>query len=75
MSEVVKTDIYVQLSSSNLRVLAKRLASASVSAVNDSYIRFLFSSNLLSDPEMKKKLISGKNTPLEECIPEDEVEW
>ncbi|MGN1410244.1 MAG: type II toxin-antitoxin system Phd/YefM family antitoxin [Eubacteriales bacterium] len=31
--------------------------------------------NLLSDPEMKKKLISGKNTPLEDCVPEDEVEW
>ena len=28
-----------------------------------------------SQPELKEKLIDGKNTPLEECIPEDEVEW
>ena len=30
---------------------------------------------LLNIPEMKKKLINGKNTPKEECVSEDEVEW
>ena len=28
-----------------------------------------------SQPELKEKLIDGKNTPLEDCIPEDKVEW
>ena len=30
---------------------------------------------LLSDPEMKKKLLEGRDTPLAECLSEDEVEW
>lgn len=30
---------------------------------------------LLSTPGMKEKLLEGKNTPIEECVPEDEVEW
>ena len=30
---------------------------------------------LLSIPGMKEKLIEGKNTPREECLKEDEVEW
>lgn len=30
---------------------------------------------LSSSPELKEKIISGKNTPLEECVPEDEVDW
>ena len=30
---------------------------------------------LLSTPEMREKLIKGKDTPIEECVPEDEVEW
>ena len=30
---------------------------------------------LSSDPEYKKSLINGKNTPLEDCVDEDEVEW
>lgn len=30
---------------------------------------------LLSTPGMKEKLIEGKNTPIDECISEDEVEW
>lgn len=31
--------------------------------------------NLLSDPEMKKKLLTGRDTPLSECVSESEVEW
>ena len=30
---------------------------------------------LTSIPKMKEKLIKGKNTPNEDCIPEEEVEW
>ena len=30
---------------------------------------------LLLHPEMKHKLLEGKNTPLSDCIPEDEVAW
>ncbi len=30
---------------------------------------------LLSSPEMKEKLLAGKNTPLEDCVSESEVEW
>ena len=30
---------------------------------------------LSSQSELKEKLIDGKNTPLEDCIPEDKVEW
>lgn len=30
---------------------------------------------LLSEPELAKKIIEGKNTPLSECVPESEVQW
>lgn len=30
---------------------------------------------LTSIPEMKEKLVKGKNTPKEECVSEDEVDW
>ncbi len=29
----------------------------------------------LNIPNMKEKLLEGKNTPIEECLTEDEVEW
>lgn len=31
--------------------------------------------NLSSNPTMKEKIVSGLKTSLEECIPEDEVQW
>ena len=31
--------------------------------------------NLCSNPKMKEKIIEGLKTPIEECIPEDEVQW
>lgn len=31
--------------------------------------------DLLSNPAMKKILMEGKEAPLSECIPENEVEW
>ncbi len=30
---------------------------------------------LSSIPGMKEKIVKGLNTPLDECVPEDEVEW
>ena len=30
---------------------------------------------LTSQPELKEKLIEGMNTPIEDCISEDEVQW
>lgn len=30
---------------------------------------------LSSMPGMKDKIVEGLNTPLEECLPEDEVKW
>ena len=30
---------------------------------------------LTSIPKMKEKLVKGKNTPKEECVAEEEVEW
>ncbi len=30
---------------------------------------------LTSQPEMEKKLTDGLNTSIDECIPENEVEW
>ena len=30
---------------------------------------------LSSVPEMKEKIIAGLNTPLNECLPENEVQW
>lgn len=31
--------------------------------------------NLSADPQLKKKILDGKDTPLDECVPEDEVIW
>ena len=31
--------------------------------------------NLMSDPEMKSKLLDGMVTPLSECVSEDEIDW
>lgn len=30
---------------------------------------------LSSVPGLKERLISGKNTPLEDCVPEEEIDW
>ena len=30
---------------------------------------------LSSIPDMKEKIVEGLKTPLEDCIPEDQVEW
>jgi len=31
--------------------------------------------HLSSLPGMKEKIVAGLNTPLDECIPEEEVDW
>lgn len=30
---------------------------------------------LSSDPKVRKEIIDGRNMPIDECIPENEVEW
>lgn len=30
---------------------------------------------LTSIPDMEKKILDGKNTPLSECVPDDKVDW
>ena len=41
----------------------------------EEYRGVMESLELLSNPEMKKKILDGKNTPLSDCISEDQVEW
>lgn len=31
--------------------------------------------HLSSDPRVKKEIVEGIHEPLEDCVPEDEVEW
>jgi antitoxin YefM len=31
--------------------------------------------NLMSDPDMKDKLLEGKATPVSECVAEGELDW
>ncbi len=41
----------------------------------DDYNGLMETVYLMSIPGMKEKLVEGKNTAIEKCIPEDEVEW
>lgn len=41
----------------------------------DDYNGLMETVYLMSISGMKEKLVEGKNTPIEKCIPEDEVEW
>ena len=41
----------------------------------EEYIGIMATLELSSNAELKKTLIDGMNTPLSECIPEDEVVW
>ena len=41
----------------------------------EEYNGIMATLELSSNAELKKKLIDGMNTPLSECIPEDEVVW
>lgn len=41
----------------------------------EDYNGIIATLELMSNPEMKEKLIDGINTPLSECITEDEVDW
>ena len=38
----------------------------------NSYVETLY---LSSNPNMRKKIIEGMNTPTEDCVPESEVKW
>jgi antitoxin YefM len=41
----------------------------------DDYNGLMETLYLSGNPIVKKELIDGMKTPVEECIPEDEVEW
>ncbi len=41
----------------------------------DEYMGLIETLSILSNPEMKDKIMDGKNTPLDDCVPESEVEW
>ena len=41
----------------------------------EKYNSLLETLYLTNSEEMKKKIIDGKNTPLKNCVAEDEVEW
>lgn len=41
----------------------------------DEYHNLIETLAILSSPEMKQKIIDGKNTPLTDCVPESEVKW
>ena len=41
----------------------------------EEYNGIMATLELSANTEMKKTLIDGMNTPLSECIPEDEVVW
>ena len=42
---------------------------------DEEYNGIMATLELSSNAELKKTLIDGMNTPLSECIPEDEVVW
>ncbi|MGI6076465.1 MAG: type II toxin-antitoxin system Phd/YefM family antitoxin [Pyramidobacter sp.] len=41
----------------------------------DDYNSLMETLYLTSVPGMKEKILEGLNTPLDECIPEDRVQW
>lgn len=41
----------------------------------EDYHSLMETLNFLSNPDMKTKLQEGRNTPLSECLSENEVEW
>lgn len=41
----------------------------------EDYLGMVETLNLMSDPEMKSKLLDGMATPLSQCVTEDKLEW
>lgn len=41
----------------------------------EDYNNLIETINLFSIPEQREKIIEGLNTPSEECVPEEVVEW
>lgn len=41
----------------------------------EDYNGLMATLQLLSSPETRAKLLQGKETPLDECVPETEVDW
>lgn len=56
--------IHIQTKAGNAVVLSE-----------EEYNNLLETLYLSQNPVMKKQILEGMQTPLEECIPADEVEW
>ncbi len=41
----------------------------------DDYNGLLETLYLSNDPKVKNEIITGKNTPLEDCVDESEIDW
>ncbi len=41
----------------------------------EEYDGLIATAELCSNPKLKDKLIEGRGTPIEECVPLEEVEW
>lgn len=41
----------------------------------DDYNNLIETIAILSDPDMKEKVIEGKKISLDDCVPESEVKW
>ena len=41
----------------------------------DDYNGLLETLYLSNDPKVKNEIIAGKNTPLEDCVDESEIDW
>ncbi len=39
------------------------------------YLGMMETLYLTTNPEQREKILAGKDTPIDECIPEDEVSW
>ncbi len=54
--------------------ISTKNGNAVIISEND-YNALLETLHLCSDPAYKKTLLDGKATPIEDCIPEDMIEW
>lgn len=41
----------------------------------DDYNGLMETLSIYAQPDLKEKIVEGLRTPVEECIPEDEVQW
>lgn len=66
MEQAVKYDIPVTVSTKD---------GNAVVISEEDYNGLIETLYLCSIPGMKEKIIEGMNTPIEDCVPEDQVQW